>query len=169
MPPILERFFQSQWQPQSRHSFATGGIVLASIASFCLIRAYIGLTVVSYFTDVFLYLDGGWRVLHGQLPQRDFYGSVGPIIYWLAALGLKIGGGAAHGWIYAQTLFGFLLGIWAYFLTIRMGRLPSALLTFSVTLLAVTPFNFGEATSRLWSGGMVYNRFSYALVALQRF
>ncbi|MCU1335577.1 MAG: hypothetical protein JWO19_1158 [Bryobacterales bacterium] len=164
LSPVLARFL-NQWKPPLRYSIVAGSIVLAAVAAICLIRAYIGLSVVRYWTDVFIYLDGGWRVLHGQMPQRDFYGSVGPITYWLAALGLLLDGGTAQGWIYAQALFGFLLGVWAYFLTIRFGRLPAALLTFTVTLFALAPFNFGEVPSHL-SGGMVYNRFSYAIVAL---
>jgi hypothetical protein len=161
--PVFARFLHEQCQP--RPSFLSGALVLLAAASFCIARAYIGLSVVRYFTDVFIFLDGGWRVLHGQLPHNDFYGSVGPIIYWLAAFGLWIGGGA-QGWLYAQALFGFLLGIWAYLLTFRgFGRLPAAMLTFAVTLLAVAPFNFGEVPSHL-SGGMAYNRLSYALVAL---
>src|SRR5580704_3516767 len=38
-----------------------------------------------YGNDVFLLLDGGWRILNGLVPNRDFYLSLGPIIYmWTA-------------------------------------------------------------------------------------
>src|ERR1035437_8217272 len=36
-----------------------------------------------YSNDVFLLLDGGWRILNGQVPYRDFYLAMGPLEYMI--------------------------------------------------------------------------------------
>ncbi len=40
--------------------------------------------------DTVLYLDGGQRVLDGQIPSVDFFAPVGPLGYWLFAGGLAL-------------------------------------------------------------------------------
>ena len=40
--------------------------------------------------DTVLYLDGGQRVLDGQIPSVDFFAPVGPLGYWLFAAGLSL-------------------------------------------------------------------------------
>jgi hypothetical protein len=42
--------------------------------------------------DIFVSLDGGWRVLNGQRPGVDFYGQMGPVYYLLHAAGLWLAG-----------------------------------------------------------------------------
>ena len=46
----------------------------------------------TYAHDAFIFLDGGWRVLHGQRPQIDFSTNLGPIMFLYTALGIKIPG-----------------------------------------------------------------------------
>src|ERR1039458_7597176 len=51
----------------------------AAMLGVCMIRAYIGLaTMRIYSHDAFVFLDGGWRLLNGQIPHRDFYSDLGP-------------------------------------------------------------------------------------------
>lgn len=38
--------------------------------------------------DNFIALEGGWRVIQGQIPHQDFHSPLGPFIYYLSALGL---------------------------------------------------------------------------------
>ena len=47
--------------------------------------------------DVFISLDGGWRVLNGQRPVVDFYAQMGPAYYLLHAAGMWLAGTAAAG------------------------------------------------------------------------
>src|SRR5215831_3608528 len=69
--------------------------------------------------DIFVSLDGGWRVLNGQRPGVDFYGQMGPAYYLLHAAGLWLAGNNARGLGYGSTLAAALIAIWSYFLLRR--------------------------------------------------
>ena len=64
----------------------------------CFAVAIVGVPVLQNFGhDIFVSLDGGWRVLHGQRPGMDFYSQMGPAYYLLHATGLWLAGGDARG------------------------------------------------------------------------
>ena len=54
-------------------------MALATPFLICVTRAYIGLTgIYIYAHDVFVFLDGAWRVLNGQRPHNDLRNSMAP-------------------------------------------------------------------------------------------
>src|SRR5271170_4109624 len=52
-----------------------------------------GATVVLCFpSDIAGTLDGGWRVINGQIPHVDFYTPLGVVTHLIVALGMRLGG-----------------------------------------------------------------------------
>src|SRR5579862_6506066 len=54
--------------------------------------------------DIFVPLDGAWRILNGQRPVTDFYAQLGPLYHLLNAAGLALAGGDSRGLGYAAFL-----------------------------------------------------------------
>jgi dolichol kinase len=168
-PSDLERLaarFAALWNYPFLGSWLIRLALLAVLASFCLVRTYIGLSGITVYShDAFGALDGAWRVLNGQTPHADFYTPLGPLIYLVTAFGLLLSHGGAEGAGYSQALCGGLLGLWTYRLARhRLGHLPTILLCLSVVLLSINPSSVGEPPIR--TSCMAYNRYGYALVAL---
>ena len=116
--------------------------------------------------DIFVSLDGGWRVLNGQRPGVDFYGQMGPAYYLLHAAGLWLAGNNARGLGYGSTLAAALIGFWAFFvLRSRMRSAPFFVACLFLTLLAAAPFVVGYFP---WHSAfcMKHNRYGYALTGL---
>ncbi len=142
------------------------GVLVAPFV-ICVTRAYIGLTGIHIYThDVFVFLDGAWRVLNGQRPHNDFYTPLGPIVYLQGAGGLMLSGGGAEGLAYAQAAFGLLICFWAFALCVRrLEPAPSILVCMALALTSVAPFAIGESPYAL-TYAMFYNRWGYALLGL---
>ena len=132
----------------------------------CLLRAFLGLSgVQAYSHDAFGMLDGAWRIQNGQTPHADFYTPLGPAIYLLTSLGLRISNGGAEGLGYSQALAGLVLAVWIYLLS--RGRLRDwscILMCLTVLFLSLSPVSVGEPPTRI--SCMPYNRYGYALMAL---
>ena len=142
---------------------AGGLLVFTAIFLLMLIspgRTYVG----QYAHDILIFLDGGHRILHGQVPNRDFHTPLGPLAFLFPALGLSLGGSlgammpfgtAAFMLIYAPLL------IYVSSTRLRMGwGLGFGLF---MALLVITPLNPGESQDRV-SFAMFYNRFGWALL-----
>ena len=145
----------------ARFTFATFLFVL------CLVPILAGPVVqYVYAHDAFIFLDGGWRVLHGQRPQVDFSTNLGPIIFLFTAAGIAIGHSAGHALVITQTLFGALIAGLAYYLCVsRLTRITGISFATTLVVLALAPFNIGEPPWML-TYGMMYNRFGYALLGV---
>src|SRR3712207_6062348 len=72
------------------------------IAAVCaLLLALPGETVTTkYVNDLMIFLDGAHRVDVGQVPNRDFHTALGPLNFYLPAIGFWLSGslGAAMPW-----------------------------------------------------------------------
>jgi len=95
----LSRERQTQWVP---------GVLLAAAALFALLLAAPGQTVTTaYLNDLFIFLDGAHRIASGQVPNRDFHTALGPLSFYVPALGYWISGsmgGAMPAAMAAMTL-----------------------------------------------------------------
>jgi hypothetical protein len=133
----------------------------------CLAVAIVGVPVLQDFGhDIFVSLDGGWRVLHGQRPGVDFYSQMGPAYYLLHATGLWLAGGDARGLGYGSALATLLISFWAFFLLrSRMRPAPFFVACLFLALLAAAPFPLGF---HFYLGAfcMKHNRYGYAFTAL---
>jgi hypothetical protein len=117
-----------------------------------------------YGSDLFIALDGAWRVLCGQRPHIDFYSAFGPLAYLIGAAGLALAHFTVRGLAYATTGVGVILGLW----TIALSRNGFSLFArFAILLFVVTfwlaPFPIGEPFY-ISSYAMQYNRLGYLLV-----
>jgi len=133
----------------------------------CFAVAIVGVPVLQNFGhDIFVSLDGGWRVLHGQRPGVDFYSQMGPAYYLLHATGLWLAGGDARGLGYGSVLATSLISFWAFFLLrSRMRPAPFFVACLFLALLAAAPFPLGFHFYQA-AFCMKHNRYGYALTAL---
>ncbi|HWU01021.1 MAG TPA: hypothetical protein VN229_25505 [Terriglobales bacterium] len=119
--------------------------------------------VTQYFLDLFVPLDGAWRMHNGQVPHLDFYTPVGDLYYLI----LKI----------AAALFGMQpkLVIWANLLMVPVAaaatayssrdRLPNSLravLVVTVSLLCMSPRSLDTLSNISFLAS--YNRHSWTLL-----
>ena len=75
-------------------------------------------------SGVFLY--AGQRVLQGDIPYRDFWDHKGPLIYYIDALGLFIGGGSISGVWAIEFITLVLAGILGYsVMRTTLGKAPA--------------------------------------------
>jgi len=142
-------------------------VLAVSLFLVCLAVAIIGVPLLQVFGhDIFVSLDGGWRVLHGQRPGMDFYSQMGPAYYLLHATGLWLAGDDARGLGYGSALATSLISFWAFFLLrSRMKPAPLFVACLFLALLAAAPFPLG-CTFTQASFSMKHNRYGFALTAL---
>jgi hypothetical protein len=120
-----------------------------------------------YGNDVFLLLDGGWRILNGQAPNHDFYLSMGPIIYMWAAAGLGIAHYSASGLTIGFLLFAALIVLFAFLISrTRMTAAGSILFSTYILLLCTGPMPLGKNPNLDLTYAMLYNRFGYGLLGI---
>ena len=153
------------WQTPTRALHDLYAVLL--ISAVCAVTAFTGAAHTKLFGhDIFLLLDGGWRVLNGQRPSVDFSPGTGPLLPLIMAAGLKLAGNSVRGVGYASALFGAAVGFWSYALARkRMPWTPAILLALLLTLIAVAPYPLGWLPNVL-SHAMLYNRYGYALLGI---
>ncbi len=117
--------------------------------------------------DVFLLLDGGWRILNGLAPNHDFYLSLGPIVYMCAAAGLWLAHNSAYGLTIGFLLFAALITVFAFLTSrTRMTAAGSILFSIFMLLLCTAPMPLGANSSLHLTYAMIYNRFGYGLLSI---
>jgi len=133
----------------------------------CILRAAIGVSGVTSVThDLFCFLDGGWRVLQGQAPYKDFLVDFGSFVPMMTALGLRLAGGHAEGLGVGQAIFGLVIGVWSWVITQRRLRpLLRVLFCVDVVFVAIAPYILGDPPNKTAPSG-IYNRYGTALMAL---
>ena len=115
-----------------------------------------------YLNDVFALTDAAYRVAAGQVPGRDFYTAIGPINFYFAAIGLKLG--YKPGVTLALANVAAYLFIVAPVLYSLLKRFPVYVVLFILVytcLLFVAPLgNVNFYTAQTW--GIFYNRHAWA-------
>jgi hypothetical protein len=138
-----------------------------SLALICAAVAILGVPRLRlYGNDVFVPLDGAWRILNGQRPAVDFFAQLGPGFYLLNAVGLWLAGNDARGLGYAKALATAGLALWAFLLLRRRMKIaPLWSACVFIVLLAGAPFSLG---THPWQStfAMTYNRYGFALASL---
>lgn len=116
--------------------------------------------------DALLLLDGAWRILNGQVPYRDFYLALGPLVYMIAAGGMWLTGCTPKGLSVGIAIAGACIGIWGWRISRpRMPVVPALLVTAWLVLTATCPAP-PDSTPNAVSCAMIYNRLGYALLAI---
>lgn len=141
--------------------------VLTAVVYFVFIATAETGPVSRYGHDVFSFLDGGWRIVNGQVPYRDFNLPLGPLEYLIMAGGMLLTKGGTQGIAVGNAGFGILIGTWGWLLSRRrMPVIPALLVTTWLILTATCPTPLGHATPDFPSCAMMYNRHGYALLGL---
>lgn len=114
--------------------------------------------------DYAMLVDGGWRVLNGQVPHADFPSAQGALCYWLVAAGWSFGplslGSYLHGHTLAVAVL--VLAAWAGCRN-RLGPASAAFLTLTVCL-AGCGLNLIDHGPDILTSAMSYNRLGWALL-----
>lgn len=148
-------------------NLSTALFALALAAACALLLGVPAETVTAkYVNDLFVFLDGVHRIDQGQVPNRDFHTALGPLNYYLPAVGYWISGtmGGAMPVGLALLVLGFApLAAWILGSRLRPA-IGIPLAAYLVLVLAV-PANIGESVAAL-SFGMFYNRIGWAALGL---
>jgi hypothetical protein len=161
-PPWAER---RRWvRPLARLS-PTAAVLLVA-AGCALLLALPGQTVTTrYVNDLLIFLDAAYRIAGGQVPNRDFHSALGPVTYYIPALGYSLTGqlGSALPVGMALTVVALAFPI-AHICASRLR--PAIALPFAAFLVLITavPMNLGEGVFDL-SFAMFYNRIGWAALA----
>ena len=141
-------------------------LVLAALLYFiCL--AMLGTGPINRFgNDALVLLDGGWRLLSGQIPYRDFYLALGPLEFLIMAGGMLLTHGSPQGIAIGNVAFGITVGVCGWLLSRgRMPAVPALIVTAWLILTATSPTPLGSSW-KVMSCGMIYNRHGYALLGI---
>jgi hypothetical protein len=145
----------------SRRPVFVAVLALATVCSMLL--ALPGETIATkYLNDLFIFLDGAYRVSLGQVPNRDFHTALGPLNYYIPAAGYWLSGSLGGAMPVGMALVILALApVAAHILDTRMRPAIAISLGTFLLLVAAVPINLGEEIRSL-SFGMFYNRIGWA-------
>lgn len=141
-------------------------IVIAGVA-LALVLALPGETVTTtYVNDLYVFLDGAYRIWNGQVPNRDFHSALGPLSFLIPAAGYGLTGslGAAMPAGMALVVVSLSLAA-AQIIGTRMRPAIGLPLAIYLLLIAAVPMNPGEGLRDL-SFAMFYNRIGWAALGI---
>ena len=145
-------------------------LILAFIGSVVTFQLRTGPVInVRFGHDVLFLLDGAWRVLNGQVPHTGFHTVLGPVIFLIVALGMKLGSVSAGVLPWVNSALFLLLTPWAWLISRRrVNPFTSVLFTLSVGLLVAGTYHLGFD---YWmsSYANLYNRYGYAMLFILLF
>jgi hypothetical protein len=116
--------------------------------------------------DVIVLLDGGYRMVEGQIPSTDFNNAVGPLLYGLVSLGMRMHGVSLAAVAWGNTLMVLACSALTWYATRdRMHPAWRAVATIYAALLlsAVRPLGYSP---KITTYAMLYNRYGWVLFTL---
>lgn len=133
----------------------------------CALLILPGATATSrYFNDLLIFLDGAYRVVEGQVPNRDFHTALGPMSFYIPAFGYWITGNLGLAMPVGLSALTIITApIMIHILRTRVRPLIAVPWAIFLLLLMTTPMNTGEIVMNI-SFAMFYNRVGWALVGL---
>ena len=147
-------------------SFQSVFAVEAALIALSVAKGFIGAGPIRAYThDSWVFLDGAWRIMNGQLPHRDFYSALGFLCYMPTLIGLQFSRGAsAINW--GQCLLGCVITLLSVPLVLKRMRQPfSVLYCVALTVITISPFSIGEFFT-VGTQAVFYNRMGYALLGI---
>lgn len=144
-----------------------GSILLVVAALLALLLALPGQTVTTrYLNDLFVILDGAYRVAAGQVPNQDFHTPLGPFAYYLTAAGYALSGTLGGTMPTAMALITLLVALpMAHVLSSRLHPFIAIPYGLFLLLILAVPVNLGEGVTSL-SFSKFYNRIGWAAVGV---
>ncbi|HEX8532560.1 MAG TPA: hypothetical protein VF662_00165 [Allosphingosinicella sp.] len=157
------------WQPLSltKRHLIVAATLAAAASIFLLLLIVPGKSVQAQIaSDLWLFLDSGYRLLQGQVPNRDFGTPLGPLTYVLLAAGLGLSGSIGGMVPVATGLFVIaLLPLTIYSSQTRLPLGIALLFGIYILILAIAPFFIGDVAPKP-THAMFYNRFGWATLSL---
>ncbi|NNH55811.1 MULTISPECIES: hypothetical protein [Rhizobium] len=151
-----------------RRRLFSAKVTLLVVAAICAaMLALPGRTInTAFINDVLIFIDGAHRIAVGQVPNRDFHTALGPLVFYIPALGYFLSGnfGAAIPMGMALLIVAFMPAMIRILLSRLSSPLAIALGIFLILILAV-PINLGSPV-RLLSFAMFYNRIGWVALGL---
>lgn len=144
-----------------------GPILLAVAALLGLLLALPGQTVTTrYLNDLFVILDGAYRVAAGQMPNQDFHTPLGPFAYYLSAAGYALSGTLGGAMPTAMALITLMLALpMAHILGSRLHPVIAIPYGLFLLLILAAPINLGESITSL-TFAKFYNRIGWAALGV---
>ncbi|MBM1171741.1 hypothetical protein [Microvirga arabica] len=144
-----------------------GPILLVAAALLALLLALPGQTVTTrYLNDLFVILDGAYRVAAGQVPNQDFHTPLGPFAYYLTAAGYALSGTLGGTMPTAMALITLLVALpMAHVLSSRLHPFIAIPYGLFLLLILAVPVNLGEGITSL-SFAKFYNRIGWAALGV---
>lgn len=119
-----------------------------------------------YVNDLFIFLDGSYRIWSGQVPNLDFHSSLGPLVFYLPAAGFGLTGSMGAAMPVGMGILVLMLAVVsAEIIGSRMAWMTGLPLSLFLLLIAAAPANPGERIGEL-SFAMFYNRIGWAALGL---
>ncbi|MEW6439350.1 MAG: hypothetical protein AB1640_00295 [bacterium] len=116
--------------------------------------------------DIFIQLDGGWRILNGQIPHVDYYTPLAPLPFLLTAAGMKLAPPSTSAITYGNVILLAVATPWAWLIArSRMSTVHALLFVSFTAFLLIAPRALGD-TPRATTYAMIYNRFGFALLSM---
>src|ERR1700753_2422007 len=95
-------------------------LYLTALLTLCALEVLLGaLPTRIYAHDVFIFLDGAWRVAHGQVPTVDFYAGYGVLVWNPLRWGLALRHYRIEGMGAVRAIYTAFLGLWFLLLSRR--------------------------------------------------
>ncbi|MDQ7825268.1 MAG: hypothetical protein RDV48_20880 [Candidatus Eremiobacteraeota bacterium] len=117
-----------------------------------------------FWIDTVLLMDGGWRVLCGQIPHGDFHSGLGLLTFVFIALSMKWVGLSLWSITVMNCFFFVLITLWAWIIAIRrMHSLIALLFSISVGAFIAGTYHLGFQY-QVATYSNLYNRYGYALL-----
>jgi hypothetical protein len=152
----------------SERSSARPALLIAVITIACAgLLGLSGRTVTAAFiNDVLIFLDGAHRIASGQVPNRDFHTALGPLVFYIPAIGYRLSGsfGAAMPLGMSLLMLAFLPAM-IHITTTRLQPWLAVSYALFLTVILAAPINLGSPISLL-SFAMFYNRIGWVALSL---
>jgi hypothetical protein len=150
----------------ARARWLWGALAAVCVAAIAVLLIAIGPSRIMAPWDVFILLDGAWRILSGQIPHTDFHNPIGSLAYFLIAIGMKVSDLSLNGFVYGNVIF--LVSATSWGGLIFFSRLTPSLAflsTLFIATLAIATRPLGYDPS-ITTYAMVYNRYGWVLLTL---
>lgn len=152
--------------PSGRQTLWVSGTLLSAAVAFGLLLALPGQTVTTaYLNDLFIFLDGAHRIASGQIPNRDFHTALGPLSFYVPALGYWLSGSMGGAMPTAMAFMTVALAVpMIHILGSRLRPVVAIPYGLFLLLIVAVPINLGESIASL-SFAMFYNRIGWAALS----
>jgi hypothetical protein len=153
---------------RTRKAFLTGWMVfLPAMAALVILFLRTGAPAMNGEAwDTTSPMDGAWRLLHGQVPHKDYYYYSGDLPSYVTLLGMKLGYPGITSITIGNLFVLLAAGISAMVLLARRtSAFYAVVFSLFIVFLAVTPRALGDAFDYT-SYAMMYNRYGEAVLAL---